>query len=315
MKKYPLKLTPVTKSIIWGGKKIPELFNIGEKGSSVAESWMLACRNDGMNIIENGEYAGKTLEEYMKDSGMTGNFPLLVKIIDASDKLSVQVHPDDEYAHSHGIDRGKTEMWYILDAEPGAKLVAGIKDGVTASEVADAAMNGKCEALLNYVSVKKGDCFFIPAGLVHAIGEGILIAEIQQNSNTTYRLYDYERRDKDGNKRELHVESARETIKTAFDMTGIKVNEVVSEENGVKVTILSECEFFSAVKLEIEKGKTAYVSDGSVMAHVMCVSGSGEILCDGEKYKFETGYSYLLPRGIKECGISTDIGVELIVSR
>ena len=315
MKNYPLKLTPVTKSIIWGGKKIPELFGIGEKGSSVAEAWMLACRGDGMNIIENGEYAGRTLEEYMKASGMEGNFPLLVKIIDAADKLSVQVHPDDEYAHAHGIDQGKTEMWYILDAEPGAKLVYGVKEGVTASQVADAAKEGSCEEDLTYVPVKKGDCFFIPAGLVHAIGEGILIAEIQQNSNTTYRLYDYERRDKDGNKRELHIESARETIKTKFESGKAIVNNVVIDDEDMKLTILCSCEFFSASKCNLAPGKRNELFCGNGIIHFLCTEGNGFIEYDGERYPIKKGDSYLLPASLSgKCVLEAAEGLEVIAS-
>lgn len=315
MKNYPLKLTPVTKSIIWGGKKIPELFGIGEKGSSVAEAWMLTCRTDGMNIIENGEHKGKTLEEFMKEEGMTGNFPLLVKIIDAADKLSVQVHPDDKYAHSHGIDQGKTEMWYILDAEPGAKLVYGIKDGVTASEVADAAKEGKCEEYLKYVPVKKGDCFFIPAGLVHAIGDGILIAEIQQNSNTTYRLYDYERRDKDGNKRELHIESARETIKTEFDPRAAVVNNVIIDDEDMKITMLCHCEFFSVSKCNLSAGKKNELFCGERLFHFLCTDGSGYIEYDGEKYPIKKGDSYLLPASISgKCVLEAKECLEVIAS-
>lgn len=319
MKFYPLKLIPVTKTAIWGGKSIPQKFGIGEVGSSVAEAWMLTLRPDGVNIISNGEYAGMTLEEYASKCGHENvysgkEFPLLVKIIDAADRLSVQVHPDDEYAHSHGLDAGKTEMWYVLDAEPGATLVSGIAEGITGEQIAKYAEEGVCEKYLNFVPVKKGDCFFIPAGLVHAIGGGILIAEIQQNSNTTYRLYDYERRDKDGNKRELHIKSASETVKTEFDLSGVKVGEVISGSDGVTVTVLSECSLFSAVKYEIASGKSVGLSGGE-MAHVMCTSGGGEIICDGESYAIGVGDSYLLPKKLGACTVSTDGGIEVIVSK
>lgn len=145
-------------------------------------------------------------------------------------RLSVQVHPDDAYAASHGLDAGKTEMWYVLEAEPGATLVNGLKPGVTPEEIKDAALIGACEPLLNTVKVKKGDCFYIPAGLVHAIGKGILLAEIQQNSNTTYRLYDYDRVGTDGKKRELHTDKAAEVIKTSFNLTGVTVNKTLSRQ-------------------------------------------------------------------------------------
>ncbi len=319
MKLYPLKLTPEKKSIIWGGKQISEKFDIGEKGESIAEAWMLTVREDGANIIENGEYAGATLSEYIEKAGREeiygkDEFPLLIKIIDAQDKLSVQVHPDDEYAHKNGLDAGKTEMWYILDAKPGAKLVAGIKDGVTPDIIAKTAKSGELESYLNYVPVKKGDCFFIPAGLVHAIGDGILIAEIQQNSNTTYRLYDYERRDKNGNKRELHIERACEVIKEKFDLENTSVNEVIYEKDGVKITLLCGCEFFSAKNYEMEKGSSVSVNTDGKMLHLMCVSGSGYIQCEGEKYAFKKGDSYLIPCRISNFNLVAESNCEVIAS-
>lgn len=319
MKFYPLKLIPDRKSIIWGGKQISELFNIGTKGENIAEAWMLTVRPDGVNVIENGEYAGTSLSEYIEKAGQENiygkdEFPLLIKIIDACDKLSVQVHPDDEYAKTHGLDAGKTEMWYILDAKPGATLVNGLKDGVNAQLVGEAAKSGKLEKYLNYTPVKKGDCFFIPAGLVHAIGEGILIAEIQQNSNTTYRIYDYERRDKNGNKRELHIESACEVIKEKFDLENTRVNEVIYEKDGVKVTLLCLCEFFSAKNHEIEKGNLISINTDGKMLHLMCVGGNGYIECEGEKYEFKKGDSYLIPLAIKEVKVYTEDKLEFISS-
>ena len=319
MKFYPLKLTPEKKSIIWGGNQISEKFDIGEKGESIAEAWMLTVRPDGVNIIDNGEYAGMTLSEYIEKAGSEkvygkNEFPLLIKIIDAEDKLSVQVHPDDAYAHSHGLDAGKTEMWYILDAKPGAKLVAGIKEGATPEIIAKTAESGELENYLNYVPVKKGDCFFIPAGLVHAIGSGILIAEIQQNSNTTYRLYDYDRRDKNGNKRELHIESACEVIKEKFDLENTHVNEVVYDKDGVKVTLLCGCEFFSAKNYEMKKGSSVSINTDGKMLHLMCTSGHGYIECNGEKYSFKMGDSYLVPCYITDFVMASENDCEVIAS-
>lgn len=321
MKLYPLKLTPVLKNAVWGGKKISERFGIGEIGKSCAEAWMLTLRPDGVNLIENGPAIGMTLEEYRSSAGAQalygkddGCFPLLIKIIDASDRLSVQVHPDDVYAASHGLDAGKTEMWYVLEAEPGATLVNGLKPGVTPEEIKDAARIGACEPLLNSVKVKKGDCFYIPAGLVHAIGKGILIAEIQQNSNTTYRLYDYDRVGTDGKKRELHTDKAAEVIKTAFDLTGVTVNKTLSDKDGVTEKILCSSPFFSAKSLTVGYEKTAILPGGK-MLHILCVRGEGQLVYNDCRYRIGKGDSYLIPAALGGGKMIASAETELILSQ
>ncbi len=322
MKLYPLKLTPVLKNAVWGGKKIPERFGIGEKGKNYAEAWMLTLRPDGVNLIENGAATGMTLEEYKNEVGAKAlygkdseNFPLLIKIIDASDRLSVQVHPDDAYAAAHGLDAGKTEMWYVLEAEPGATLVNGLKPGITPEEIKDAALIGACEPLLNTVSVKKGDCFYIPAGLVHAIGKGILIAEIQQNSNTTYRLYDYDRAGADGKKRELHTDKAAEVIKTSFDLSGVTVNKTLSDRNGIVVKALCVSPYFSAKSLTVPHGKTAELSSNGKLLHILCVRGEGYIQFEGAKYRIGKGDSFLIPASLDGGSLHADAEAELILSQ
>ena len=187
MKKYPLKLSAVFKEIIWGGTRLKEEYGKVCDLDKLAESWELTVRPDGMNVITNGEYAGMTLGEYLGEEAK--GFPLLIKLIDACDKLSIQVHPNDEYAMKNEGEYGKTEMWYIVDALPGSKLVYGLS-GYDPDTFRKALADGECEKYLNYVDVKKGDVFFIPSGCVHAIGAGILIAEIQQSSKVTYRVYD-----------------------------------------------------------------------------------------------------------------------------
>ena len=319
MKIYPLKLKPVIKTAIWGGKKIPEVFGVGEKGETLAEAWMLTLRPDGVNLIENGCYTGMTLEEYVGALGSekvygSGSFPLLIKIIDAADRLSVQVHPDDAYAESHGLDAGKTEMWYVLDAEPGAALVNGIKPGVTPEQIKKAALDGRCEEYLNTVPVKKGDCFFIPAGLVHAIGAGILIAEIQQNSNTTYRLYDYDRVDKSGCKRELHTDRAAEVMKTVFDDANVTINKVLSQNRGVTLKTLCSCKLFTAQSLAIERGHHAGVRTDGHMLHILCVGGAGYLEVNEIKYPLRKGDSYLLPAALSGGTATAESDLELILS-
>ncbi|MBQ7399563.1 MAG: class I mannose-6-phosphate isomerase [Clostridia bacterium] len=302
MKFYPLKLAPVTKSIIWGGNYLKEHFGFESNDENIAEAWLTTSRPDGENIIENGFFSGKTLGDYINENGIENvcgdfdAFPLLIKFIDANDRLSVQVHPDDAYAKANGLDAGKTEMWYIVDCKEGAKLVYGLKGekAPTFSEIEKANNDGSLSEMLNYADVHKGDCFFIPAGLVHAIGDGIVIAEIQQNSNTTYRLYDYDRVGKDGKKRELHIEKASEVIKTQFPDDFVS-GKVVSEKDGERCEILCKCELFSVIKYNLAQGKSAYFEEGS-MKSIICLDGMGKISCGGEDYEIKKGDSYLIPK-------------------
>jgi len=321
MNSYPLKLVPVTKNILWGGNYLNKNFSIGNDHETIAEAWMMTVRADGVNAIENGESKGLTLEEYIKENGMEkvcGNythFPLLIKLIDANDRLSVQVHPDDEYASQNGLDAGKTEMWYVVDAKPGAKLVYGLKTPQVPSfqEICEKNNNGTLDDILNYVEVKKGDCFFIPAGLVHAIGNGIVIAEIQQNSNTTFRLYDYDRTDKNGNKRELHIEKAAQVIKTQF-YNKSDVNVVERKTNCETITTLCDCDMFTAVKYDITKGASSFFNGGK-MKNILCIAGSGYISYNNEKYELIKGASYLIPADMDSFNICTENNdIEIIVS-
>ncbi len=315
MKFYPLKLKPVTKYIIWGGNYLKDNFGYKSDDDNIAEAWITTCRPDGVNIIENGEEAGTALDAYIEKAGKENvygdfeDFPLLIKFIDANDKLSVQVHPDDAYAKANGLDAGKTEMWYIVDAKEGASLVYGLCDKIkpTAKELLEYNEQGKLAEKLNFVPVKKGDCFFIPAGLVHAIGEGIVIAEIQQNSNTTYRMYDYDRVGKDGKKRELHIEKAAEVIKTEFDGNFIS-GKVVDETK----TILCDCELFSVGKF-IVTGCDLSI-EGGTMTSIICLDGNASIMCDGKEYAVSKGDSYLLPKALSGVTVKGN-KCEIIVSK
>ena len=283
LKKYPLKLSPVCKEIIWGGTKLKTEYGKVCNLDKVAETWELTARYDGMNTIVNGEYAGMTIADYLGDKAE--KFPLLIKLIDACDKLSIQVHPDDEYAQANEGEFGKTEMWYIVDAEPGAKLVYGLEN-YNKDTFASAAKEGTLEQYLHYVDVHPGDVFFIPAGCVHAIGAGILIAEIQQSSNVTYRVYDYNRRGKDGQLRPLHVEKALDVI---IDYTEDEIN-AIRYSDGYFDGALANCKYF---RVERSVGDiTLNVQDGFM--HVLCLSGEGTI--GGEP--ITKGDSYFLPAGI-----------------
>ena len=247
----PLFFDPIYKSIIWGGRNLERIFNRSLPEGKVAESWEISNHGKDNSIITNGEFKGKSLNELLNKFGSklvgkkcsSERFPLLIKLIDANDKLSVQVHPDNEYAKIHDNDLGKTEMWYIIDAKPNAKLICGVKSGTTKKQFEEAIKNNTLNEYLNYVDVKKGDTIFIPSGTVHAILDGIVIAEIQQNSDTTYRVYDWGRVGKDGKPRELHVEKALDVIN--FEYKGSVEKVSTKKEEGFEHTSLINCKFFS----------------------------------------------------------------------
>ena len=212
-----LKLKPACKDYLWGGHRLVDEYNVDYDGEILAEAWELSCHPDGPSMIMNGPYEGKSLREYLDIVGMEAlgthcrrfrEFPILTKFIDARDNLSIQVHPNNGFALQNEGQYGKTEMWYVLDAEEGAFLYYGFKREITREEFARRIEENTLLEVLNAVPVKKGDVLFIESGTLHAIGKGILIAEIQQNSNVTYRVYDYGRVGKDGKKRDLHIEKA-----------------------------------------------------------------------------------------------------------
>lgn len=217
---YPYLFTPVYKDYLWGGTRIKKVFHRADTPETCAESWDIADRPEGMSVVANGPLKGKTLHELVAElkADLLGpqhaackQFPLLIKIIDARKDLSVQVHPHDDNAHRTGGDP-KTEMWYLLDANADAKIYAGMRPGVTPRKFEDALTAGTVEKLLASIPARAGRAIFVPGGKVHAIGAGCLLLEIQQNSNTTYRVYDWDRVDADGNRRELHVEEAMKVI-------------------------------------------------------------------------------------------------------
>lgn len=308
MIKYPMKLRPVSKEIIWGGTKLKDEYGKSAPFDKIAESWELTVRNDGMSIIANGEYSGTSLDEYIAadSTGILGTasaqydrFPLLIKFIDACDNLSVQVHPDNEYALSNEGELGKTEMWYIMDAKPGAKLVYGLIDGCTTDEFAEAVKCGDIEGKLNYVSVRPGEVYFIPSGQVHAIGAGILIAEIQQNSNITYRVYDYNRLGKDGLPRQLHVEKAIDVIKTrsSDEINSLRFSTESNIDSG---ELLASCDYFKSVRFDISDNENITLScaDDSFMSLLVLESNGGQLEYCNKSESLCKGDSFFIPAGI-----------------
>ena len=295
-----LKLNPVFKDYIWGGTRLRDDFGLKTDINPVAEGWMLACHKDGMNTIDGGEYDDKTLESVIKEGGkskIAGTnsekfpyFPVLIKLIDAKDNLSVQVHPDNEYAARVEHEFGKTEMWYVLDAAPGATLIYGFKNKIGKEEFKQAIESNALLDVLNVVEVKKGDMFFIEAGTVHAIGKGALIAEIQQNSNSTYRVYDYGRLGKDGKPRELHIQKAIDVSKTEPAKYGTKPFGKKEEISGGTRQMLTECPLFSVYNYEL-CGKIELNANEESFNHILVVDGSGKI--GGREFK--KGDSFFVP--------------------
>ncbi len=258
---YPLKLSPALKDYLWGGQRLKnEYFKTGTT-DIVAESWEVSCHSDGLCHIENGLFAGKTLLEYIETNGkkVLGTkardydyFPLLIKLIDAKENLSVQVHPDDFYAQKYeNGQNGKTEMWYILSAEPGAELIYGLKDGIDKNDLVRHVHDNDLLSICRHVPVHKGDVFYIPAGTLHAIGKGIMILEVQQSSNLTYRVYDYDRVDKYGNKRPLHLEKALAVINTHQQGLTEDVRHI-NFISDYKISILCQSPFFNVYHFALE---------------------------------------------------------------
>ena len=312
----PIKLKSVCKEIIWGGNRLKNEYNKVSSLNNIAESWELTVRDDGMNIIDGGEFDGCTMAEYIEKNGFDvvtnksmDRFPLLIKFIDAEDNLSVQVHPDDEYGMKTANSLGKTEMWYIIDAKPGAQLVYGLKAGCTVEMLKAAIESGTVEETLNYVSVKKGDVFFIPSGLVHAIGSGILLAEIQQNSNITYRVYDYNRVDKDAKPRELHVNDALNVI---VNRTEEEIDKIRFSTNVKNNTTLASCGYFKVDKFNID-GNLEFSTNAESFNSVLCLDGVGYIEFAGEKFEIIKGDSYFIPANMGTYTVTGNL--EIIVSK
>lgn len=303
-----LKLRPATKDYIWGGSRLREEYGLqGPAEGPMAEGWMLSCHPDGPSVIENGPYAGKTLTEYIASEGhgvlgsfglLFEDFPILIKLIDAKENLSIQVHPSNKYAMEHEHQYGKTEMWYVLDAQPDAYLYYGFRQEISEQEMEQRIKDNTLTQVLNAVPVKKGDVFFIPSGTLHAICKGILIAEVQQNSNVTYRIYDYGRLGADHKPRQLHIQQAeavtrRVPPKTDYNFGGH----------------LARCEYFTTDCLS---GDFTDDCDDESFTSLIVLEGSGTISCGEEILPIRKGDSLFLPA---ESGIYRVEGKGLSVLR
>lgn len=310
MKKYPLKLSYISKSAIWGGTRLIHSWNKIPCGDCIAETWELSVRQKEMATVLNGDAKGMTLQSYIEVCGAdcvsptyrtTDRFPLLIKLIDAADRLSVQVHPDDLYASRVEHDSGKTEMWYIVEAEPDSSIIYGLADGITREDFAKAVEEKRIGKTMKVCSVKRGDAFFIPAGMVHAIGKGILIAEVQQNSDLTYRIYDYDRRQADGTLRELHIEKSLDVVRP---FTDAEIDKLRFERGHNDALVNSK--YFSVFERKIKDFHSATADSQSFVA-LLCIDGTGILSHDGVDYPIAKGDSYFLPAGMGAYTLSGEL--------
>jgi mannose-6-phosphate isomerase len=290
--------SPVCKERVWGGSSLEKMVNCKNPGQGpIGEAWIVSDHPEGKTRILNGACSGRFLSE-VKQTHRTwfspfpmAKFPLLVKLLDAADDLSVQVHPDDAYAITHEHDgSGKTECWYIIDAKPGSEIILGhtAKDR---SEFIELAKAQRWKDLLVRVPVKAGDFFFIPSGSVHALGKGILLLEVQQNSDTTYRIYDYDRAGLDGRKRALHMEKALDVID--FDKRNNQLKPCVVYENNIERTVFISCEYFTVEKWTIN---SMHIFDSlEVFLLIYIVSGNGHLLYEDGLLHLSKGLSIMIP--------------------
>lgn len=305
------KLIPSVADYIWGGTRLIDEYGIKTDKNPAAEAWVLSCHEAGPSTVESGEFKGKTLSEVYESHkeicGTNGNkfefFPILIKLIDAKNNLSIQVHPDNDYAMRVEGEYGKTEAWYILDCDEDAELILGFNRNVSVDEFKQAAQSEKMLDIVNRIKVKKGDLFFIEAGTMHAICKGILLAEVQQNSNTTYRIYDYGRLGADGKPRPLHVDKAADVT----HLCPPEIPDAASRKTevfpgGVRAT-LKECDLFKMYNIKAD-GEVTFNADESSFVSLLCLDGEAEISCGKTTLNIQKGESLFIPAGSVEFKIN-----------
>lgn len=316
---YPLLFTPVYKDYIWGGQRIPKRYGRDPQSGICAESWEISDRPEGMSVVCNGAFAGRQLHELVETLGpdLLGQgrlgpvFPLLIKIIDAEQRLSVQVHPNDETA-AHFGGEAKTEMWYVLDAGPCARVFAGVKSGVGPDEFRSALERKRLEDVLNAVPIRPGQVVFTPGGRVHAIGEGCLLLEIQQNSNTTYRVYDWGRVGPDGHPRALHTEQAFQVIQWSDEAPlTVEPQAIVSPGVNRRWRILS-CPHFLVERLVIDEPET-FQNDGASFHALFTESGKVRVKGNDRSEYLGPGTSCLLPAALNRYALVPEDGQAVVL--
>ena len=308
-------LRPSGKDYIWGGTRLRDEFHKDLPQHPLAESWECSTHPDGPSYVASGEWAGESLTEVLKahpellgtSPSVTDleGLPVLIKFIDAKNDLSVQVHPDDEYAHRmENGQAGKTEMWYVVDAEPGAKLVYGLNRAASKEELLQSLENNTLEKYMNWVPVHKNDVFFIPSGTIHAIGRGVLIAEIQQNSNLTYRLYDYGRLGKDGRPRQLHVEKALAVADLSGSQDVRQQLRLLRYRPGFAQESLSRCRYFAVDRCLLNADGIAMPPLPESFRVLLCLDGAGQVQEAGERLSFQKGDTLFIPATTPELTLS-----------
>jgi mannose-6-phosphate isomerase len=328
---YPLRFEPLFRHYLWGGRRLADILHKPIGPETAAESWEIVDHDDDQSVVAHGPLAGKTLRQLITESGnellgqsvlaqltderippqLRGRFPLLFKFLDANQNLSVQVHPDDKFgATLTPPDLGKTEAWYVMHADPGAKIYAGLKSGISKADFAVAIAAGSTESVLHSFEAKTGDCVFIPAGTMHAIGAGLLIAEIQQSSNTTFRVYDWNRVDRNGNARPLHIESAI----AVTDFTRGPIQPVaIAPADSTGSSILVSCDKFILEKISLTQPSKI---GGDGQFRLLAIT-AGELTIDGDpsNQPLKFGQTALLPASLPELTMTPGSGgVELLTA-
>ena len=311
----PIKFQPLLKQTLWGGDKIVTFKLLDSQLENVGESWEISGVKDNETIVKEGPLKGKSLNEVVAElkDRLVGKenyqrfgdeFPLLIKFIDARQDLSIQVHPNDEIAHKQGKPRGKTEMWYLMESEPGAKLYCGLKKQITPDQYKEMVDNDTiCDALAQY-EVKEGDCFFLPAGRIHAIGPGCFLAEIQQTSDVTYRIYDYKRKDKNGNYRELHTKLAAESINYQVE-NDYRTHYVGRLNKGVS---LVQCPYFCTAVYDLNEPMTLDYSELDSFVILIGLKGEGRITDNEDnEVSIMAGDTLLIPATTETLSVSGTI--------
>ncbi|WP_343488475.1 type I phosphomannose isomerase catalytic subunit [Allomuricauda sp. d1] len=310
---YPLKFDPIMKDRLWGGEKLKELFDKPSKTDTTGESWELSAVKGNVSVVSDGSLKGKTLQKLIDKHPVEllgksvyerfgKEFPILIKFIDAKKDLSIQLHPNDKMAKERHDSFGKTEMWYIMDADPGAELIVGFNQNVDRSTYQKSLENDTLLELLNYEKVAEGDTFFINTGKIHAIGAGVLLAEIQQTSDITYRVFDFNRKDKNGNLRELHTELALDAIdyekKDDFKVAYTKVEDTVNN--------MVSCLYFKTDVLPLTNDFELDISDRDSFTVLMCVEGASTVSNENGTASFKKGETILLSASSKNMRILTN---------
>lgn len=301
---YPMQFEPILKERIWGGEKLKTILNKPVSSKITGESWELSTVEGDVSVITNGSLKGKSLTDIINEAPdevlgtavharFGKQFPLLFKYLDAREDLSIQVHPNDKLAKERHNSFGKTEMWYVMQADTDSRIIVGFKEDSNKEEYLDHLNNNTLVSILDDVKAKAGDVFFLETGTVHAIGAGLVVAEIQQTSDITYRLYDFDRIDAQGNKRELHVDLA---------LDAINYNKVETFKNYSKVNnqsnVIVDCPYFTTNYFPLE-GKTEIKKNGESFTVYMCIDGDFEMEVEGEKYQYKKGDTVLIPAVVK----------------